>query len=141
MSAGTGVRHSEFNPSATNKTHMLQIWIQPAKEGNEPGYEEKNFSREEKQGRLCLVASHNAQDGSVRIHQDASLYVGLFDGEEQAQLPLVSNRLAYVHVASGQVRVNDVDLQAGDAVMLEDEALLTLTHGVQAEVLVFDLPR
>ena len=140
MSAGTGVRHSEFNPSPEHKTHLLQIWIQPAAEGITPGYEEKNFSREEKQGRLRLVASGDAEDGSVKIHQDAKLYVGLFDGDQTLSLPLVKSRLTYVHLARGLLTVNGVVLRAGDALMLREEELLSLVSGVQAEVLVFDLP-
>ena len=139
MSAGTGVRHSEFNPSPDNKTHLLQIWIMPAVNGNAPGYEEKNFSREEKQGRLLLVASEDGAKGTVKIHQDAKLYVGLFDEKQQTSLVLQKNRHAYVHLARGQLTVNDVVLHAGDALMLQDEELISLKNGVQAEVLVFDL--
>ncbi|MDO8653729.1 MAG: pirin family protein [Undibacterium sp.] len=141
MSAGTGVRHSEFNPSPENKTHLLQIWIQPSTEGIAPGYEEKNFSREEKLGRLRLVASKEGEDGAVKIHQDAKLHVGLFDGDQSASLNLAKGRLGYVHLASGQLTVNGVVLRAGDALMLQDEDQLSLSHGVQAEVLVFDLPQ
>ncbi|MFZ6750291.1 pirin family protein [Undibacterium sp. Ren11W] len=141
MSAGTGVRHSEFNPSKEHKTHLLQIWIQPAKIGNAPGYEEKNFSREQKNGRLCLVASPDAAAGSVQIHQDARVYVGLFDAAQTAGLSLAKNRLAYVHLARGALTVNGQSLQAGDALMLHDEAQLDITDGVAAEVLVFDLPQ
>lgn len=141
MSAGTGVRHSEFNPSAVNKTHLLQIWIIPAAQGNTPGYEEKNFSREEKVGRLRLVASSDGVDGSVKIHQDAKLYVGLFDDQQYANLELQKNRLCYVHLASGQISANGHVLRAGDALMLQDEELLSLAHAIQAEVLVFDLPK
>lgn len=141
MSAGTGVRHSEFNPSAVNKTHLLQIWIIPAAKGNAPGYEEKNFSREEKVGRLRLVASADGADGSVKMHQDAKLYVGLFDDKQYASLELQKNRLCYVHLASGQISANGHVLRAGDALMLQDEELLSLAHGIQAEVLVFDLPK
>ncbi len=141
MSAGTGVRHSEFNPSPDNKTHLLQIWIQPAVNGDAPGYEEKHFSRDEKQGRLRLVASEDGANGAVKIHQDAKLYVGLFDAEQEASLTLLKSRLAYVHLASGQLSVNGIAMRAGDALMLQDEELLRLTNGVSAEVLVFDLPK
>ncbi|MCX7217775.1 MAG: pirin family protein [Burkholderiales bacterium] len=140
MSAGTGVQHSEFNPSKEHKTHLLQIWIQPAQAGNAPAYEEKHFSREQKEGRLCLVASPDAAAGSVRIQQDARMYVGLFDAQQTALLSLAQNRLAYVHLARGALTVNGQILRAGDALMLRDEAQLALTHGVAAEVLVFDLP-
>ena len=141
MSAGTGVRHSEFNPSPDNKTHLLQIWIQPAVNGDAPGYEEKHFSRDEKQGCLRLVASEDGANGAVKIHQDAKLYVGLFDAEQEASLVLLKGRLAYVHLASGQLNVNGIAMRAGDALMLQDEELLRLTNGVSAEVLVFDLPK
>lgn len=141
MSAGTGVRHSEFNPSPDNKTHLLQIWIQPAVNGDAPGYEEKHFSNDEKQGCLRLVASEDGANGAVKIHQDAKLYVGLFDAEQEASLVLLKSRLAYVHLASGQLNVNGIAMRAGDALMLQDEELLRLTNGVSAEVLVFDLPQ
>jgi redox-sensitive bicupin YhaK (pirin superfamily) len=141
MSAGTGVRHSEFNPSSENKTHLLQIWIQPATKGNAPGYEEKNFSRESKLGRLCLVASPDGKDDSVTIHQDSKLYVGLFEERQNAVLALGKNRLCYVHLARGAINANGHVLRAGDALMLQDEESLSLAHGVQAEVLVFDLPK
>ena len=141
MSAGTGVRHSEFNPSAENKTHLLQIWIQPSTKGNAPGYEEKSFSREQKQGRLLLVASELGAHGSVKIQQDASLYVGLFDDAQHAELNLVRTRLHYVHLARGQLTVNGFVLREGDALMLEGEDVLSLTGGIKAEVPVFDLPQ
>jgi redox-sensitive bicupin YhaK (pirin superfamily) len=141
MSAGTGVRHSEFNPSPYNRTHLLQIWIQPAQRGVTPGYEEKNFSPEQKQGCLRLVASGDGAGGAVKIHQDAKLYVGLFDQLQSASLNLEKGRLGYVHLARGQLTVNGQVLHAGDALMLQDEEVLVLAHGKQAEVLVFDLPR
>jgi redox-sensitive bicupin YhaK (pirin superfamily) len=140
MSAGTGVRHSEFNPSRSEQVHFLQIWIQPASQGIEPGYEEKRFAAEEKRGRLRLIASPDRADGSVLIHQDARVYAGLFDGAEQARLDVKGKRRIYVHMARGAVEVNDVDLDAGDAVALTDTATLTLSKGREAEVLVFDLP-
>ncbi|GGC84897.1 pirin family protein [Undibacterium terreum] len=140
MSAGTGVMHSEFNASQQNSAHLLQIWIMPDRGGIAPSYEEKNFSREDKLGRLKLVASPDAEDGAVKIHQDARLYVGLFDGEQQASLNLAKGRLAYVHVARGELTVNGVALKTGDAVKLQEEELLSIEQGKQAEVLVFDLP-
>jgi redox-sensitive bicupin YhaK (pirin superfamily) len=139
MSAGTGVQHSEFNPSQENKTHLLQIWIQPNKLGVTPSYEEKRFSEEEKRGRLRLIASPEGEDGSVRMHQDARLYAGLFDSDETAQLPLASGRSAFVHVARGEVQVNGVALKAGDALKVTDVGGLNIDHGKAAEVLVFDL--
>ena len=139
MSAGTGVRHSEFNHS-DGVTHFLQIWIEPERRGIAPGYEEKNFPPEQKRGRLRLVASPDGADGSVKIHQQARLYVGLFDGDERAELQLAPGRLGYVHVARGAVAVNGQRLAAGDAAKLADEARIDLAGGEQAEVLVFDLP-
>jgi len=140
MSAGRGVRHSEFNPSSASLVHFLQIWIQPNVEGIEPSYEEKRFAPEEKRGRLRLIASPDQRDGSVLIHQDARVYAGLFDGAESAALDIAPGRLMYVHVARGAVDANDVALEAGDALKLSDTPQLQLQHGRDAEVLVFDLP-
>lgn len=140
MSAGTGIRHSEFNPSASNPVHFLQIWIQPSERGIEPSYEEKRFDAAEKRGRLRLIASPDRAEGSVLIHQDAKVYAGLFDGEESATLQVSPGRRIYVHVAVGALSVNGVELGAGDAVKLSDTGLLTLGQGQAAEVIVFDLP-
>jgi redox-sensitive bicupin YhaK (pirin superfamily) len=139
MSAGTGVRHSEFNHSQDRATHFLQIWILPQERGIPPGYEQKHFGSDAKRGRLRLVASSDGRDGSVRLHADAAIHAGLFDGAESAQLPLDRNRLAYVHVARGEITANGRALRAGDAAMLSGESLLTLQDGRSAEVLVFDL--
>jgi redox-sensitive bicupin YhaK (pirin superfamily) len=140
MSAGRGVMHSEFNPLADQTTHLLQIWIEPDVTGITPEYEEKQVPESDKRGRLRQVVSPDGADDSMRIHQDARLYLGLFDGAEQAGLPLAAGRQAWVHVARGQLRVNGELLGAGDAVALTDEASVQLTDGDQAEVLVFDLP-
>jgi len=140
MSAGSGVRHSEFNASRTNPVHFLQIWIQPNVRGVAPSYEEKKFSADEKRGRLRLVASPDRAEGSVLIQQDARVFAGLFDGKESAELVIGPGRRAYAHVARGAITVNGVALQAGDALMLTDSGQLTLRHGRDAEVLVFDLP-
>ena len=147
MSAGTGVQHSEFNNSKTLPTHFLQIWIQPDQRGVAPGYEQRHFTTEEKRGRLRLVASGDAAEGSVAIHADARLYAGLFDGAESAELSLKPGRLAYVHLVRGSLTVNGQALTAGDAVQwtpaknaeLGQDARLALSAGVDAEVLVFDL--
>ncbi len=139
MSAGSGVRHSEFNHAKDQTTHFLQIWIQPNVTGIPPSYEEKNFSAEEKRGRLRLVASPDGESGSVLIHQDAKLYAGLFDGAETASLAIGADRLAYIHVARGTVTVNGVTLKNGDALKLSDVATVDISGGQQAEVLVFDL--
>ena len=140
MSAGRGVLHSEFNGSQSEPVHFLQIWIQPNVRGIDPGYEQKHFTDADKRGRLRLVASPDGADGSVRIHQDARVYAGRFDGAERAELALSAGRRAYVHVARGQVRVNSESLSTGDALKLADVANVAITDGSGAEVLVFDLP-
>ena len=139
MSAGTGVRHSEFNPSKTDGVHFLQIWIEPGVKGIAPSYEEKHFDAASKRGKLRLVASSDARDGSVKIHQDASLYVALVDGTEKVMHTLAAGRRAYVHVARGSVSVNAQALAAGDALKLSALSQITLEHGDKAEVLLFDL--
>lgn len=141
MSAGSGVRHSEFNHAKDQTTHFLQIWIQPNVTGIPPSYEEKNFSSEEKRGRLRLIASSDGADGSVLIHQDAKLFAGLFDGAEAASLAIAAGRLAYIHVARGAVTVNGLELKTGDGLKLSDVATVDISGGQQAEVLVFDLVR
>ncbi|MEG3791232.1 pirin family protein [Lysobacter sp. CCNWLW3] len=140
MSAGTGVRHSEFNHSPTDRVHFLQIWIHPDKAGYEPGYEEKHFDATSKRGQLRLVVSPDGRDGSLRMNQNAFLYAGLLDGDEQATHELEVGRLGYVHVVRGTVQVNGVELKAGDAVKIEQETQVTLDRGTDAEVLLFDLP-
>ncbi|OYQ40081.1 quercetin 2,3-dioxygenase [Rhodoferax sp. TH121] len=139
MSAGTGVQHSEFNHAQGETTHFFQIWIEPNVRGIPPSYEQKSFATEEKQGKLRLVASPDGADGSVLIHADAKLYSGLFDGAQSAELALDSARKAYVQVLRGGVEVNGAKLSTGDAALLEGESRITLAHGANAEVLVFDL--
>jgi hypothetical protein len=139
MSAGSGVRHSEFNNSSAEQVHFLQIWIQPDRPGLEPSYEETHFSAEEKRGRLRLIASADGADGSVTIHQDARLYAGLFDGGERATLTVPDNRRIYVHVARGTITANGEVLATGDALKLTDASALELSDGAGAEVLIFDL--
>jgi quercetin 2,3-dioxygenase len=140
MSAGTGVRHSEFNPSETQRLHFLQIWIKPEVAGIAPSYEEKHFSDAEKQGQLRLIASPDGRDGSVQIHQNASVYVGRFDGEEHASLELRPHRRSYVHLVRGEARVNDIELGAGDALQVTELPSVRIDGGRAAEILVFDLP-
>jgi len=139
MSAGTGVRHSEYNHAADRTTHFLQIWIEPARTGIAPSYEEKRFEAADKRGRLRLIGSPDGALGSVLIHQDARLYAGLFDGAESARLELDPRRRVYVHVARGEVTVNGQKLAAGDALALQEVAELSIDQGREAEVLVFDL--
>ncbi len=139
MSAGRGVQHSEFNHAPDAQTHFLQIWIEPNVTGIEPSYEQKRFADAEKRGRLRLVASPDAAEGSVRIHADARMYAGLFDGAEQASLQVDPARSVYVHLVRGELSVNGQRLAAGDAAKLQGEPQLTLADGRDAEVLVFDL--
>jgi len=140
MSAGSGVRHSEFNASQANPVHFLQIWIQPNVSDIPPSYEEKHFEAAEKRGRLRLIASQGGESASVRVQQDVRVYGGLFDGAERADLELAPGRRAYVHVARGAVHVNGVELSAGDALKLWDEPRVQIEQGAAAEILVFDLP-
>ena len=139
MSAGTGVRHSEFNPSRDAPVHFLQIWIQPNKLGIPASYEQKRFDVGAKRGRLRLIASPDGRDGSVTIHQDTYVYAGLFDGGEHVDHGLHAGRRAYVHVARGKITVNGHDLAAGDAVKLTGVSAVQLDKGKAAEVLLFDL--
>jgi quercetin 2,3-dioxygenase len=139
MSAGTGVRHSEFNHAQDATTHFLQIWLLPDRQGIAPGYEQKAFSEADKRGRLRLVASPDGRDGSVTVHADASIRAGLFDGDERAELALDPARLAYVFVARGSIELNGQRLNTGDAAALRAESKLALAKGEGAEVLVFDL--
>jgi len=140
MSAGRGVMHSEFNNSQSQPVHFLQVWIQPDVRGIAPEYEEKRFEPEEKRGRLRLIASPDGANGSVRIHQDARVYAGLFDGDERGVLDIAPGRRVYVHVARGRVTANGEALAAGDALKLEGITAVNVADGVAAEVLVFDLP-
>jgi redox-sensitive bicupin YhaK (pirin superfamily) len=139
MSAGTGVEHSEFNHAQNQETHFLQIWIEPLKKGVEPGYEQKTMSPATKRGTLRLIASPDGEHDSVRMNADAKIHAGLFDGTETAKLHIDPERKAYVHLVTGRLMVQGQQLQAGDALMLEGEGMLVFEHGVNAEVLVFDL--
>jgi redox-sensitive bicupin YhaK (pirin superfamily) len=140
MSAGRGVRHSEFNHSKDGVTHFLQIWIEPSVLGIAPGYEQKHFDAAAKRGRLRLVASPDGADGSVTIHQDARIYATLLDGAERARHALAPGRRAYVHVARGKLTVNGSPLAAGDALKASGVAEIVLEQGEGAEALLFDLP-
>jgi redox-sensitive bicupin YhaK (pirin superfamily) len=139
MSAGTGVRHSEFNHAKDQSTHFLQIWIAPSVSGIAPSYEQKTIPAAQKRGALRLVASPDGAQDSVTIHADAALYSGLFDGDERAQLALDPSRKAYVHLVRGVLEVNGQPISAGDAILLQYENKITLANGCDAEVLVFDL--
>ena len=139
MSAGSGVQHSEFNHAEGQTTHFLQIWIEPNVRGIAPSYEQKTFADTEKRGALRLVASPDGALGSVTIHADASMYAGLFDADEAVTLSLTAGRKTYVHLVRGALQVNGHALSGGDAALIDNETTLSLTHGRDAEVLVFDL--
>jgi len=140
MSAGTGVRHSEYNASQEEPAHFLQIWILPKTNGIAPGYEQKYFEPAQLAGRLRVVASPDGRDGSVTIHQDAVLYATKLDGATEVTHALAPGRRSYVQVARGRVSVNGQPLAAGDGVRIEHEPVVRLENGQAAEVLVFDLP-
>jgi redox-sensitive bicupin YhaK (pirin superfamily) len=139
MSAGRGVMHSEYNPSRSNLVHFLQIWIEPAQRGIDPGYEQTRFQPGQLRGKLRLIASPDGRDGSVTIHRNAFVLAAMLDGGESARHELAPGRRAYVHVARGSVRVNGAELDAGDAAKLTGESAVSLEGGRNAEVLVFDL--
>lgn len=139
MSAGKGVLHSEYNHSSDGVTHFLQIWIEPNVTGIRPSYEQKHFDSASRRGQLRLIASGDARDGSVLIHQDASVYAALIDGAERVAHKLDPARKAYVHVARGKLTVNGLTLEAGDALKASGVAEMVFENGEQAEVILFDL--
>jgi len=140
MSAGTGVRHSEYNASNSELVHFLQIWILPRSPGIQPGYEQKHFEPVDLEGKLRIVASPDGRDGSVTIHQDALLYATKLNASMGVTHKLADDRRAYVHVARGSVALNGHRLSAGDGARVENEPVLRLEDGSEAEVLLFDLP-
>lgn len=140
MSAGTGVRHSEFNHSQEEEVHFLQIWIEPNVTGIAPGYEEKIFSRESKMGQLRLIASADGQDGSVLIHQDAKLYASILQAGDSIEYKIATGRTAYLHIASGNLTANSIELFTGDALKVTNESLLSIGSSDKSEFLLFDLP-
>jgi quercetin 2,3-dioxygenase len=139
MSAGTGVRHSEMNPSPTEPVHFLQIWLLPERGGIDPGYEQKRFETADKRGRLRLIAAGDGRDGAITVHQDVDLYAGIFATGERTNLALRPGRHAWVQVARGAVTLNGVALTQGDGAAVSDESALDLAATDDAEVLVFDL--
>jgi len=139
MSAGTGVTHSEFNHAKDQTTHFLQIWIEPNVMEIPPSYELKSIPLAEKQNKLCLIASPDGSGNAVKIHADAKLYAGLFDGQQSQKLDLDLQRKAYVHLIRGSLRVNNIFLSSGDALLVENESSLLIGDAKDAEVLVFDL--
>ncbi|HEY8608229.1 MAG TPA: pirin family protein [Noviherbaspirillum sp.] len=141
MSAGSGVRHSEYNHSAAEQVHFLQIWIEPNLQGTAPSYAERHFDTASKKGRLRLVVSPDGRDGSVPVLQDMSMFASILDGEDRVEHRLAPGRIAYVHVARGEVEVNGVALASGDALKIRNDALVTLGNARAAEILLFDLPQ
>ena len=139
MTAGRGIRHSEFNPSTTDSAHLLQIWILPDKQGHEPSYEQKSFPEAEKRGKLRLIASNDGADGSVKINQDAKLFASLLAPGEEVKHTLGAKRHAWVQVAKGEIELNGEKLNQGDGAAVSDEALLRIRATKEAEVLLFDL--
>jgi quercetin 2,3-dioxygenase len=139
MSAGSGIRHSEFNHSSTEEVHFLQIWIVPNRQRVAPRYQQVHFSDAQKRGRLCRIISPDGSEGSLAVYQETSAYAGLFDGDESATLAVVADRYVYVHVASGSLELNGIGLNAGDGARIRNETALRFEGGSNAEVLVFDL--
>jgi len=140
MSAGTGITHSEYNASERDPVHFLQIWIEPEVRGIAPSYEEKRFDDASKRGQWRLIASRDGREGSVRIHQDARLYVTRLEAGESISHELASGRRAYVHVIRGDARVNEQPLTTGDALKVESEREVRVDQARAADVLLFDLP-
>lgn len=140
MSAGTGVKHSEFNASNNEPAHLLQIWLLPEKDGITPSYEEKSFDAASKTNQWCLLASRDAREGSLLVHQDLALFATILEAGHQLDYTPVAGRSVYVHVARGDVTLNGVTLTQGDAVAVDNEATIVITSQTAAEILLFDLP-
>jgi len=140
MSAGSGVLHSEYNHSADQPVHFLQIWIEPDRIGIDPEYQQTFFPEAVKRGKLCLLASPDGRGDSMRINADALLFASLVDGDERLQYEVPVGRKVYLHVVGGSINVNDTKIESGDAIKLRDEARVVIEHGRQAEILLFDLP-
>src|SRR5258708_10804124 len=139
MTAGSGIRHSEFNPSTTEPVHLLQIWITPEKDGLKPSYEQKSFPEEEKRRQLRVIASRDASNGSVKINQDAQLYVSLLQAGEEVSHDLSAGRHGWLQIARGAVELNGKKLTQGDGAAISDEKKLSIKGTEDAEVLLFDL--
>lgn len=139
MTAGTGVMHSEANPSETDPVHLLQIWILPASRGLKPGYEQKTFGREEKQNQLRLIASNDGREGSVTIHQDASIYASVLTADQSVSHNLGAGRNAWLQVARGSVSLDGAVLQQGDGAAISNEKRLEIKGLADSEILLFDL--
>lgn len=139
MSAGTGVRHSEYNASKTDPLHFLQIWIIPERSGLEPGYEQKHFTDADKRGRLHLIGSRDGREGSVTIHQEVDLYAGVLANAEHVSYRFAEGRKGWVQIARGEVQLDGRSLSAGDGVAIDGPRAITLTARATSEVLVFDM--
>ncbi len=139
MSAGTGVRHSEFNHSSEEPVHFLQIWIRPEREGLQPGYEQREFPEEERAGRLRLVASRGGREGSVTVHQDAEVYAASLAGGEETSYEPRAGRHVWVQLIKGRLTLNGVELRAGDGAAVSDERRLVMRADEPSELLLFDL--
>lgn len=139
MSAGTGITHSEFNPQPDKPVHLLQIWIFPEKDGLQPSYEQKNFTEKREPGKLTLLASKNGEDGSVTIHQDASLYVLDLEKSVGYRYVIQRRRMVWLQVVRGEAKVNGQELKQGDGAAVTGEEVLDFSGG-NAEILIFDLP-
>jgi hypothetical protein len=139
MTAGTGVRHSEFNASKTEAVKLLQIWLLPNERDLTPGYEQKLFGEEDKHNRLRLVVSPDGRDGSLMIHQDVSLYASVLDESQSVEHALAKDRGAWVQVVSGALKVNDQEIVAGDGAAVEETELLKITATKASEFILFDL--
>ncbi len=139
MSAGAGVTHSEVNASATQAVHLLQIWIMPDRQNLIPGYQQKDFPLEDKLARWCLLASPDAAQDSLLIHQDVRVFAARLDGAEKLDYPIAANQKIYLHVARGSLQANGYELATGDALMYTDEVEVELSDAKEAEVLLFDM--
>ena len=139
MTAGTGVMHSEFNPSGDTPAHLLQIWLFPEENGLQPGYEQELFAAELKQNQWCLVGSRDGRNGSLTIHQDVNLYAAALQESHSIDIELLAGRNSFLHIARGKVTMNDEELVAGDAVTIEGRAALTLGASEDSEMLLFDM--
>ena len=138
MTAGTGVSHSEFNPSKSEPVHLLQIWILPNAQDLTPGYEEKNFPETERAGKLRLIASNDASDGSVEVRQDARVYTSILEAGQSVEHALADNRYAWLQIARGTVKLNELEMKQGDGAAISRETLNIIAHD-RAELLLFDL--
>ena len=140
MTAGTGIQHSEFNPSRTEAVHFYQIWLLPDRAGHAPRYDQRSFPEDERRGRLRLVASPDGRDGSLTIHQDAEVYLAALGSGDRVAHALRQGRYAWLQVLRGDVEVNGTSLAAGDGAAVGEESSLSVTAAAPAEVMLFDLP-